>query len=64
MAAFSRSSRTRRTLPRSVSRLKRRHLLMLILAAEILGAGFANAGRYRPPAIIVEQTVVTGHIIT
>ncbi len=37
---------------------------MLILAAEILGAGFANAGRYRPPAIIVEQTVVTGHIIT
>ncbi len=45
-------------------RLKRRHFLMLALAAEILGAGFANADRYRPPGIGVEETTVKGHVIT
>ncbi len=45
-------------------RLARRHMLMLILACEVMVVGVANAGRYRPPGIVVDQTVTRGHIIT
>ncbi|GJE75579.1 MULTISPECIES: hypothetical protein [Methylorubrum] len=46
------------------SRLRRHHVLMLILAAEILVAGAANAARYRPPGIPVQETITPGHVIT
>jgi hypothetical protein len=45
-------------------RLARRHVLMLILACEVMVVGVANAGRHRPPGIVVDQTVTRGHIIT
>lgn len=44
--------------------LARRHVLMLILACEVMVVGVANADRYRPPGITVEQTVTRGHVIT
>ncbi|SFL00796.1 hypothetical protein SAMN04488125_10795 [Methylorubrum salsuginis] len=45
-------------------RLNRRHVLMLILACEVVAVGVANADRYRPPGITVEQTVTHGNVIT
>ncbi len=45
-------------------RLTRRNLLMLILASEVMVVGVANADRYRPPGIVVDQTVTRGHVIT
>ena len=45
-------------------RMPRRHLMLLVLAMEVLFLGWRNADRYRPPGIPVEQTVAAGHIIT
>ena len=53
---------TPRAAPRQ--RLARRHVLMLILAVEVLVAGAANAERTRRPGITVDQTVTYGHVIT
>ena len=48
--------------PRTV-RFRRKHLLMLALAIEVMNFGVSNAGRYRPPGILVEQPIVEGHVI-
>ncbi|WP_342152639.1 hypothetical protein [Methylorubrum sp. SB2] len=45
-------------------RLARRHVLMLILACEVMVVGVSNADRYRPPGIVVDQTVTRGNVIT
>ncbi|MBB2960623.1 hypothetical protein [Methylobacterium sp. R2-1] len=44
-------------------RLSRRHVLMLMLALEILVAGTYNADRYRRPGISVDMPVTRGHVI-
>ena len=45
-------------------RLKRRHVLMLALAAEVLVFGARGAERYRPPGILVDVPMARGHVIT
>lgn len=55
-------SQTRGAVPRP--RLARRHVLMLVMAAEILVLGAINADRFRRPGVTVEQTVTQGHVIT
>lgn len=44
--------------------LRRRHVLMLALAVEVLVLGFRGAEGYQPPGIAVEQTLAKGHVIT
>lgn len=46
-------------------RMTRRHVLMLLLALEVLVLGLSNADRYRkPPAATVDAPSVAGHVIT
>ena len=49
---------------RPARRLPRRHVLMLVLAVEVLMLGARYADRYQPPGIAVEQTFTHGHVIT
>lgn len=49
----------------NLRRMPRRHVLMLVLAAEALWFGFSNAGSYRPrPVVTVDPPGVVGHVIT
>lgn len=45
-------------------RLRRRHLLMLALAVEVLVMGARRAELYHPPGITVDLPSTHGHIIT
>ncbi|GEO97888.1 hypothetical protein [Methylobacterium haplocladii] len=45
-------------------RLRRRHLLMLALAVEVLVMGARRAEHYHPPGITVDLPSTQGHIIT
>ncbi|GJE54738.1 hypothetical protein FV217_00415 [Methylobacterium sp. WL9] len=45
-------------------RLRRRHLLMLVLAVEVLVMGARRAELYHPPGISVNLPSTHGHIIT
>ena len=46
-------------------RMPRRHVLMLVLAVELLAFGFGNADRYRrPPVATVDPPSIAGHVIT
>ncbi|GJD70622.1 hypothetical protein MMMDOFMJ_3573 [Methylobacterium gnaphalii] len=43
--------------------LKRKHVLMLALAIEVLAFGISHADRYQRPGITVDQPATVGHAI-
>lgn len=67
MAAFDRlaspTSRTDLPAPARKGTLKRKHVLMLALAMEVLAVGISYADRYQRRGILVEQPVTIGHAI-
>lgn len=45
-------------------RMPRKHVIMLMLAAEVLVMGWRCSDRYRPPGIVVDATFTEGNEIT
>ena len=45
-------------------RMRRKHVIMLVLAAEVLVMGWRCSDRYRPPGIVVDATFTEGNEIT
>lgn len=53
-----------RSAPSCPQRLRRKHVLMLVLALEVLWLGYRGAENFDPPGITVDLPATESHRIT